>query len=537
MKLPLIPLLLLAGSLHAAPVLSLDDKKILIEDGAFRCTLDLPVPIDGAKKKGKVAESTVSDRSVVIKFTEGGQLGLQLAEGEIILNTAELAGDVAQLYLSGNVPTTGNTGGGWRFDSQTGVLPEESTPGQIHQGNYREFAVSAPGGQGVSLTLPAKVFQQLMDLRPFQTRSFFWQAWLPVSAGGGEPRLKVGEGTATPGTAAAATPAPAAAPAPKPAPKPAPSRADRQGWGQLMKWDEKASGTRILKWPDGRKAAFLLGFDDNGASHITTVIPELEKRKMVGAFYVNPGTPKWKEYLPQWQEAAKSPYVVLCNHTFTHLGTTGPEAFEADLVKTSDAIYALTPHLKNPRVLAFRTPGGVPWKLSKEQAKPILAKYKMFDRPFLDGPTLTMKSQEDTLAPIALALAEGNTGFVDFHGVGADGHATPVEWFTALLDKLEEHRADFWITDPVSWYQYQLERNKSKLEVLQKDEKQVRLSLTNDLDPAYFDHPLTVAVEVPAAWEKCAVTQGGKTVEVTAKAGEARIQAVPGAGEIIIAPR
>ena len=321
--------------------------------------------------------------------------------------------------------------------------------------------------------------------------------------------------------------------------KKAVSQEDRQKWGQLtgMPKEDQQKATRILKWKDGKQAAFLLGFDDNGGSHLSTVIPELEKRKMPGSFYVNPGSGNWKKHQAEWAEAAKNPLVTLCNHTFLHTGIQSAAEFEEDLVKTSDAIYAITPQLKNPRLIVFRQPGGVSWKVSKEEMKVVLTKYHMYSRPWLDGPPLTMKSLPEVLAPVDSALAKGETGFVDFHGVGGDGNSSPVEWFTALLDKLEEHRDQFWITDVVSWYQYQQERKSSELKILETTPSRVRLGLTGTLDAAYYDMPLTLAVEVPAAWKECKLSQGARTWQATAAEGRIQFDAVPGPDEIVIAPR
>jgi peptidoglycan/xylan/chitin deacetylase (PgdA/CDA1 family) len=50
----------------------------------------------------------------------------------------------------------------------------------------------------------------------------------------------------------------------------------------------KPGDTQILRWKDGKKAAFMLAFDDGCPSHLKHVIPELEKRKIPGTFYLNP---------------------------------------------------------------------------------------------------------------------------------------------------------------------------------------------------------------------------------------------------------
>ena len=49
------------------------------------------------------------------------------------------------------------------------------------------------------------------------------------------------------------------------------------------------TGTQILKWKDGKKAAFMLGFDDSAPSQLENVVPELERRKIIGNFYLVTG--------------------------------------------------------------------------------------------------------------------------------------------------------------------------------------------------------------------------------------------------------
>src|SRR5688572_18061809 len=78
--------------------------------------------------------------------------------------------------------------------------------------------------------------------------------------------------------------------------------------------------TQVLKWKDGKKAAFMLAFDDSAPSQLKNVVPELEKRKIVGNFYLVTGNGLYNAIKRRWEAAAKSPYVAVANHTFTHKG-------------------------------------------------------------------------------------------------------------------------------------------------------------------------------------------------------------------------
>ena len=117
------------------------------------------------------------------------------------------------------------------------------------------------------------------------------------------------------------------------------------------------TGTKILKWKDGKKAAFMIGFDDSAPSQLQNVVPELEKRKIIGNFYLVTGNGLYAALKRRWEDAAKSPYVIVSNHTFTHKGVNNAEELEPELAKGNEVIYALHPERKQPRLLGFGKPG------------------------------------------------------------------------------------------------------------------------------------------------------------------------------------
>src|SRR5436190_2255658 len=70
---------------------------------------------------------------------------------------------------------------------------------------------------------------------------------------------------------------------------------------------KKEAETQVLKWKDGKKAAFMLGFDDSAPSQLEHVVPELDKRKIVGNFYLVTGNKLYASLKRRWEDAAKSP--------------------------------------------------------------------------------------------------------------------------------------------------------------------------------------------------------------------------------------
>jgi hypothetical protein len=297
-----------------------------------------------------------------------------------------------------------------------------------------------------------------------------------------------------------------------------------------------AGQTQILKWKDGKKACFMLGFDDSAPSQLKNVVPELEKRKMVGTFYLVTGNSLYEHLKPQWEAAAKSPYVVVANHTYTHKGVNDAEELEPELAKCNEVLYALHPERKQPYLMAFGKPGGVPWIVPNDAFEAALAKHHLVNRPPFAGPPINYKSLEDTVASVDKALAKGDAGYLVFHGVGGDWLVTPMEWFTALLDKLEKERDQLWITDTASWKKYGTERDGAEVKVLEASDARIRLSVTTKVDPMLYDEPLTLSTRVPADWKSCRVAQKAANTMVMAVDGVVQYSAVPNGDEIVITP-
>ncbi|MDB6006095.1 MAG: Polysaccharide deacetylase [Prosthecobacter sp.] len=297
---------------------------------------------------------------------------------------------------------------------------------------------------------------------------------------------------------------------------------------------DRDASTQILKWKDGKKAVFMLAFDDSAPSQLKNVVPELERRKMVGNFYLVTGNSLYSALKRRWEDAAKSPYVAVANHTFTHKGVDNAVELEPELALCNEVLYKLKPEGKQPRLFGFGRPGGVPWKVTAEEQKTALAKHQLCDRPPFFGPPIHYKSAAETVAAVDAAIAKGEMGHLDFHGVGEDWLVTPVEWFTALLDKLESVREEVWITDVVSWHQYVTERSSAEIKSLKSDQDAISLELTCRADPVLYDMPLTLSTQVPADWKKSTVTQGSSSLTATVRDGKAQYDALPGGGVITL---
>lgn len=299
---------------------------------------------------------------------------------------------------------------------------------------------------------------------------------------------------------------------------------------------EPVGMTRILKWKDGRAAAFVLQFDDSIPSHLNTAIPELEKRSFVGTFYINPGSARFRQHEARWKQAAASESVVLANHTFTHVGATSIDQLRDELVRCSEAIAALLPPDRRTRLVAFARPGGVPWTVERGEVDAVLAEYRLVARPPFSGPPITQKSAAELVATVDAALRTGEMGHADFHGVDGDWHSAPLDWYLALLDKLDAERERIWVTDLVSWHQYATQREAATVRPVSAGDAELRVELTATTDAALYDLPLTLQTRVPDGWTTVQVVQGEAVATVEARDGWVMYDAAAGRGQIVLRP-
>ena len=509
-----------AQALWGASGLSLNSSGVVIDNGADAAlTLVFPVLVDAARKDIKVQKATTDATSAVLSYEGGGRVTVTLAADEIILTTTDLPAGTSHLHAKLRLGPEYGGVGQWKIGDARQTFPKDKPASPfLHKGGGADFELTGLTGMKTAIHASAFCYQQLNDNREWHGDFFEWHVWIPLTPEASSSTLRI-----TFEAGGATVPM-----APPPAPKaPALSRA---GLPAL----QAVSDSRVLKWKDGKRAVFMIDFDDSASSHIKNVIPELKRRGIPGTFYINPGNGPYKNFQSAWEKEAGSPGIELANHTFTHIGGLTVDAFEQEIVKCNEVLNQLYPSRKQPRLISFGRPG-VPknqWGITEAEIQQVLAKHHMIERPQFVGPPFAVKTIPEMTQYIDEAIAGGEMKSLVFHGVGGDWLITPLDYFTALLDKLEAECAQLWLTDPLSWHQYTTERKTASVKVLQSNATLIRLEVTSQADPAFYDLPLSLDTKVPASWKKCVVSQGAAKVEVPVVDGEVRYDATPGAGPV-----
>jgi peptidoglycan/xylan/chitin deacetylase (PgdA/CDA1 family) len=303
---------------------------------------------------------------------------------------------------------------------------------------------------------------------------------------------------------------------------------------------DRPGQTRVARWKDDRKAAFLLMFDDSVPSHVKNAVPELKKRGMVGTFYINPGAGHSKAFKDAWEKEIPAAGMTYGNHTMTHAGAHDTNHFDEQLRGCSETILRIFPDPKGPRLLSYGRPGvkKEDWRITGAEEKQLLEKHRLIERPDIGRRLagINLKTADDLVKVVDKALADGSLELVLFHGVGGDWLSMPLPDFITLLDTLDGKKNMIWVTDALSAHKYETERAGAETKPAEAGEKKIRLTLSTRADPKLYDLPLTLVTRVPAPWKRCQVTQGTDKAVVPAAEGSIRYSARPGADEILIQP-
>jgi peptidoglycan/xylan/chitin deacetylase (PgdA/CDA1 family) len=301
---------------------------------------------------------------------------------------------------------------------------------------------------------------------------------------------------------------------------------------------DKVGDTRIAKWKDDKQAAFMLMFDDSCATHVKNAIPELVKRKMVGTFYLNPGSGQYAGLRNDWEKVIPPLGMEYANHTFTHKGAKDATILDDELQKCDDAIAKI--YGKRPPLISFGRPG-VPagaWAVTDQELKDALAKHHLIMRPNVDGrfAEINLKTADALFGIAEKAIASGGSDCVIFHGVGGDWLTAQMPVYTGLLDKLVAVQDKLWIAGHIAVYSYEKEREGAQVKVEQAGGTGIKLALKTSADPALFEAPLTLVTNVPDDWKKCRVMQGDNTQTVPVVKGVAMYDAKPDGSAISLRP-
>ena len=282
---------------------------------------------------------------------------------------------------------------------------------------------------------------------------------------------------------------------------------------------------RITYWADNKAGAVSITFDDGDSSQFALAVPALNARGFKGTFFVITCTIDSNAYpnyatLDEWRNAANQGHEI-GSHTKTH-----PHLPLLSLAQMQDEIGGakaeIDAQITTQKCLTFAYPFGE-FNDNAEliaQAYYIAARGVSCDLNNTPYDFYAMKACEDSLSVEQMKAkadeAEQQAKWlISFHHNldGTKWGFWTIDMFTDYLDYLKTK--NLWVDTFGSVTKYIKERASADLSLVSSSDAQIVLSLTDTLDDAIYDEPLTIRSEVPSSWAKVNVQQGSSASTVT----------------------
>jgi hypothetical protein len=278
---------------------------------------------------------------------------------------------------------------------------------------------------------------------------------------------------------------------------PDPSGSTRQPAPKMAN-TETGYSAKVSRWYHGKRAALSLRFDDSHPTHLSVVVPELDRYGFRGTFMINPGRSGFQGRRNEWEAVATAGRHELANHTMHHRGARTDAELEQEIGDASNYILGLT-HQRS-RLIALNIGGGTTIT-TRLPLQYFLDKYDVF-------PVFASLGMDDVYGNRAAAFRRHLTSHIErglwckahFHSVGK-GEASSDENFAAALEVVKELEPDIWITGLADAFKYQEERKSSRVYIVSSTTDEVTIRFSCRMRPDLYDHPLTVEVELPETWK------------------------------------
>ena len=280
-------------------------------------------------------------------------------------------------------------------------------------------------------------------------------------------------------------------------------------------------GHTITSWPENRKGAVSLGFDDSCPSHLSLGIPALNARGLKGTFFVITGDGSWTADWDSWRSSASAGHEV-ASHTMTHPWLTDIPLSEVQ-DELAGAKAAIDAQIPSQKCISFAYPFGALNSSVASIAQSIYVASRgiscgLNSEPvdFSNVKACSPDDGDDIYAQADAAEQQQKWLVAFIHSLdgGRDCWGNwEIDMWTTYLDYLKTK--NLWVGTFGAAVKYIQERTYATISVLSISSDQMVLSLTDTLDDAIYDQPLTLRSEVPSSWSTVSVQQGsGSSTEV-----------------------
>ncbi len=305
----------------------------------------------------------------------------------------------------------------------------------------------------------------------------------------------------------------------------------------------------IGTWRGFKTAAVSYTFDDGCSNQFSIAVPMFNDQgfKLTLFTVINTMFPGW----PKLQSAAAAGHEI-ASHTMTHanLSTLSDAQQVTELMNSRDAINA---NISGQRYVTMAYPYCAEGKdaltaqyyiaarTCSGQLVPSTPANFMNISSFVCGSQGSVQTAQDFTNRANSALGAKSWCVYLIHGLDNDGGYSPLPSATlrASVKHLGANQDKFWVEAFGNVARYILERDAASVSEIASNSSTISVRVTDTLDNAVFNYPITLRRPLPVNWPGATVTQNGKRVpgEVVLISGTRYVMfdVVPDGGDVTIA--
>ena len=304
---------------------------------------------------------------------------------------------------------------------------------------------------------------------------------------------------------------------------------------------------QVGNWPKFRTAAVSYTFDDGCSNQFAVAIPMFNEFDYKLTLFTITGTSPNGTGL---QNAASQGHEV-ASHTVTHPNMSGMTIAD-QTTELANSQSAINSHITGQQCVTLAYPYCAPSDQTLTATYYIAARHC---QGFIEGNTPGNYYQISSLTCGNLGsvktAADFDSNFVSvaskkgwcvflIHGIDSDGGYSPLPStvLRSSLQYLDARRSTFWVQTFGNVVRYARERNAVVVAESSNTGDSITLQVTDTLDNAIYNYPLTIRRPLPAGWLSVKVTQNGLPVDASiVKVNSVKyvmFDVVPDGGDIVL---
>ena len=303
----------------------------------------------------------------------------------------------------------------------------------------------------------------------------------------------------------------------------------------------------VGSWQGFRQAAISYTFDDGCPNQFAIAIPMFDEFGFkLTLFTVTDWSPDWAVL----KEAASEGHEI-ASHTVTHPHLNGL-TIEQQTKELKDSQDVINSHIKDRKCITLAYPYCVPSNQELTEKYYIAARHcqgyiedatpKDFYQisSLICGNLGSVKTTADFSQKFENTLTSKGWCVLLIHGIDDDGGYSPLPSKTLKesLEYLNDRKDKFWVSTFGNVVRYIKERNAVSVTELSNKDTSITLKVTDNLDDAIYNYPITIRRPLPRDWSTAYVLHNSTAVnahivEVDSKK-YVMFDVVPDGGDIIL---